>query len=46
MFRGVYDQMIKNMTVPNGVKKGYGITKVRLRPFLLKEVSPILPRLF
>merc|ERR1719428_1875315 len=28
MFRGVYDQMIKNMTVPNGVKKGYGISKV------------------
>jgi hypothetical protein len=30
MFRGVYDQMIKNMTVPNGVKKGYGIDKVRV----------------
>jgi hypothetical protein len=28
MFRGVYDQMVKNMTVPNGVKKGYGIAKV------------------
>jgi hypothetical protein len=28
MFRGVYDQMIKNMTVPNGVKKGYGISKI------------------
>jgi hypothetical protein len=29
-FRGVYDQLVKNMTVPNGVKKGYGIEKVRV----------------
>merc|ERR1719408_1029268 len=29
-FRGVYDQLVKNMTVPNGVKKGFGIDKVRV----------------
>jgi len=27
-FRGVYSMLVKNMSVPIGVKKGYGITKV------------------
>merc|ERR1719218_206883 len=27
-FRGVYDQLVKNMSVPNGVKKGFRIAKV------------------
>lgn len=29
-FRGIYDQLVKNMTVPNGVKKGFNIDKVRV----------------
>merc|ERR1719316_796384 len=28
-FRGVYDQLVKNMTVPNGVKKGFQISKIQ-----------------
>jgi hypothetical protein len=36
-FRGVYDQLVKNMTVPNGVKKGFQISKIQVDETALPE---------
>merc|ERR1719473_1826747 len=41
-FRGVYDQLVKNLTVPNGVKKAFQIDKVRMDekdPAIVKDPS-------
>merc|ERR1719253_201285 len=41
-FRGVYDQLVKNLTVPNGVKKAFQIDKVRMDekdPAVVKDPS-------